>query len=58
MTGNNIVVTHWDAEVTNGDGFQLQNRGGSVMTIQRGKVIHSQHYVFDTSERFRTAWRQ
>jgi len=56
MIGNNVVVTHWDADATNREGFRLLNSGISVMTIQRRQVVRMQNYVFDTGERFLTAW--
>lgn len=56
LTGRNVIVMQWDAEVTNSDGFTLSNSGTSVLTIRRGKVIHAHIYIFDTGEAFRTAW--
>ena len=56
MTGNNVVIMHWEADMTNNDGFRLLNSGVSVMTIKDRKVVHMQNFVFDTSENFRKAW--
>ena len=56
MTGDNIIIVQWEAEATNRTGFQIQNSGISVMKVQRGKVKHIQQYIFDTGEKFRTAW--
>lgn len=56
LTGNNVVAMHWDADLTNGDGFRLQNSGVSILTIRDRKVVRMQNFVFDTGERFRTAW--
>jgi ketosteroid isomerase-like protein len=56
MTGNNVVIMHWEADMTNRDGFRLLNSGVSVMTIKDRKVVHMQNFVFDTSENFRKAW--
>ena len=56
MTGNNVVIVDWEAEATNRDGFQIQNSGVSVMKIKGGKGVHIRQYIFDTGEKFRTAW--
>ena len=58
MTGNNVVIMSWDADATNRDGYRIQNSGVSVMEIQAGKLTHIQQYIFDTGEKFRTAWGQ
>ena len=56
MTGNNVVIMHWEADMTNRDGFRLLNSGVSVMTFKARKVVHMQNFVFDTGENFRKAW--
>jgi hypothetical protein len=47
---------HWEADMTNIDGFRLLNNGVSVMTIKDRKVVHMQNFVFDTGENFSKAW--
>lgn len=56
MIGNNVVATNWEADVTNREGFRLLNSGVSIMTIRRRQIIRMQNYVFDTGEKFLTAW--
>ena len=47
---------HRDADVANDDGFRLQNSGESNLTIRQLQVVKMQNYVFDTGDRFLTAW--
>jgi ketosteroid isomerase-like protein len=54
--GNNVVFTKWEADVTNRDGYRLQNSGITVMKIKRGKAVHVKQYIFDTGEEFSKAW--
>ena len=56
MRGNNVVIMHWEADVTNREGFRLLNSGVSVMTIKDRKVVHMQNFVYDTGENFRKVW--
>ena len=56
MTGDNLVAVYWDFEGTSLKGVKIENSGVSMITIKRGKVTHIHIYVFDTGEKFRSAW--
>jgi len=56
MTGSNIIATHFNIDVTNREGQTIHNSGVAVTTVRRGKIIHDQIFLFDTGEKFRTAW--
>lgn len=58
MVGNNVVVTRWDVEVVNRQGWQGQNSGVTVTTLRRGKAVHIQDVIFDTGPNFRAAWSE
>ncbi len=58
MVGNNVVAMRWEVELTNREGFDSHNSGVSVISLRRGKVVHVQDFLFDTGEKFHTAWGQ
>jgi ketosteroid isomerase-like protein len=56
LFGNNTIFVEWEADVTNRDGFRIQNNGLSVLKVKGGKIFHLRMYIFDTGEIFKTAW--
>jgi ketosteroid isomerase-like protein len=56
LTGNNVLILNWQVEATNRDGYQIKNNGVNVMTVKEARVTHVHTYIFDTGEKFRTAW--
>jgi ketosteroid isomerase-like protein len=56
LTGDNVVTVDWDAEVTNVNGYQIKNRGVTIMKFRRAKLLHAEMFVFDTGDRFRKIW--
>lgn len=56
LTGDNVAIVSWDADVTNRNGYSLRNSGVHVMRIRKGKVRHVRVFIFDTGVRFRQVW--
>jgi ketosteroid isomerase-like protein len=56
MTGNNVVIVNWVVDVTNVDGYQINNNGVTIMKFRGRKLFHAINFVFDTGERFRNIW--
>ena len=54
--GTNTVAAHWDIDYTNKDGENVQNSGVTVIKIKFGKALFVTDYIFDTDEKFKTAW--
>ena len=54
--GTNTVAAHWDLNLTNKDGKDVQNSGVTVIKIKFGKAETVIDYIFDTDEKFKTAW--
>lgn len=54
--GTNTVAAHWDIEYTNKDGKEIQNSGVSIIKIKFGKALFVKDYIFDTGDKFKTAW--
>lgn len=56
FVGTNVVSAHWDVDLTNRDGKKVQNNGVTVINIKFGKALVVTDYIFDTGNKFRTAW--
>ena len=54
--GTNTVAAHWDINLTNKDDKEVQNSGVTVIKIKFGKAEFVTDYIFDTDEKFKTAW--
>jgi len=54
--GTNVVIVDWDIALTTADGKEINNSGVTVINIKVGKAFLVQDYIFDTGEKFRTAW--
>jgi ketosteroid isomerase-like protein len=56
LKGNNVVAVNWVVDVTNIDGYQINNGGVTIMKFQEGKLIHAKNFIFDTGDRLRKIW--
>jgi ketosteroid isomerase-like protein len=56
MRGNNVGAVHWDLKLTNRAGRAGTNSGVTVVTIERGKVVHVKDFIFDLGDNFRRNW--
>ncbi len=56
IVGTNVVMAHWDIDLTNRDGKVVHNSGVSIINIKFGKAYSVTDYIFDTGDKFRTAW--
>lgn len=56
LRGRNVVVVHWDLRLTNRAGRVGTNSGVTVVTVERGKVVHVKDYIFDLGDNFRRNW--
>jgi ketosteroid isomerase-like protein len=54
--GTNVVVVHWDIQLTNRGGRAGQNSGVTVISINGGKVVMVKDYIFDLGENFKLNW--
>lgn len=56
VLGNNVVYTHWDADLKNHEGTSARFSGITVATIRRGKIVLLED-IFDASnESHRRSW--
>lgn len=56
MVGNNVVTVHWNLGLVNRSGREGRNSGVTVVTIERGKVVHIKDFIYDLGENFRRNW--
>jgi ketosteroid isomerase-like protein len=56
LAGNNVVVVHWNIQLTNREGRVGQNSGVTVVSIARGKVFFVKDFIFDLGDNFRRNW--
>jgi ketosteroid isomerase-like protein len=56
LAGNNVVVVHWNIQLTNREGRVGQNSGVTVVSIKRGKVFLVKDFIFDLGDNFRRNW--
>ena len=58
MTGSNVVAITLDVNEMNREGASFRNSGVTIVTVQQGKAVYVQDYLFQTGEEFREAWGQ
>ena len=56
MTGTNVVMVHWDLQLTNLTGREGQNSGVNVITLSKGKIIRYKTFIFDMGENYKLNW--
>ena len=56
FVGTNTVAAHWDIDLTNRDGKEIQNSGVTVIEIKFGKALYVKDCLFDTGPKWRTGW--
>lgn len=56
FVGTNVVTVHWDVKLQNREGKEFQTSGVTVIKIKFGKALFVTEYIFDTSDKFKTAW--
>jgi len=56
LAGNNVVVVHWNIQLTNREGRVGQNSGVTVVSIKRGKVFLVKEFIFDLGDNFTRNW--
>lgn len=56
LAGNNVVVVHWNIQLTNREGRVGQNSGVTMVSIKRGKVFLVKDFIFDLGANFRHNW--
>jgi ketosteroid isomerase-like protein len=56
LRGTNVVPVHWDLKLTNRAGRVGTNSGVTVVTVERGKVVHVKDFIFDLGDNFRHNW--
>lgn len=55
LSGTNVVAAEVEPASTNRQGLQLNHRGVTVITLEKGRAVHIRDYLFDQS-RMREAW--
>jgi ketosteroid isomerase-like protein len=56
MVGNNVIIGHWNVQVTNREGQTGTWSGVSIFTLHRGKVAALKDIIFDVGGEFRRCW--
>ena len=56
LIGNNVIIGHWNVQVTSQEGQTGGWSGVSIFTLQRGKVIDLKDIIFDVGDEFRRCW--
>ena len=56
FVGTNTVAAHWDIDLTNRDGKEIQNNGITVIKIKFGKALYVKDFLFDTGPKWRAGW--
>ena len=54
--GTNVVGAHWDIELTNRDGKEIENSGVTIINTKMGKAVLVKDYLFDTGQKYKEAW--
>jgi ketosteroid isomerase-like protein len=55
FVGTNVVTAHWDVNLTNRNGKEIQNSGITIIKVKFGKALSVIDYIFDTGDKFKTA---
>jgi ketosteroid isomerase-like protein len=56
LRGSNVGAVHWDLRLSNRAGRAGTNSGVTVITVERGKVVHVKDFIFDLGDNFRRNW--
>ncbi len=56
LIGNNVIIGHWNVQVTSREGQTGGWSGVSIFTLQRGKVVALTDIIFDVGDEFRRCW--
>ena len=56
LVGNNVIIGHWNVQLTNREGQTGSWSGVSIFTLQRGKVVGLKDIIFDVGDAFRRIW--
>ena len=56
MVGNNVIIGHWNVQVTSREGQTGRWSGVSIFTLQRGKVVALKDIIFELGDEFRRCW--
>jgi hypothetical protein len=56
MVGNNVIIGHWNVQVSSLEGQTGGWSGVSIFTLRRGKVIALKDVIFDVGDEFRRCW--
>ena len=56
LVGNNVIIGHWNVQLTNREGQTGAWSGVSIFTLQRGKVIGLKDIILDVGDAFRRIW--
>jgi ketosteroid isomerase-like protein len=56
FVGTNVVAAHWDIELTNRDGKEIENSGVTIIKTKMGKAFFVKDYLFNTGQKFKEAW--
>ena len=56
LVGNNVIIGHWNVQVTSREGYAGGWSGVSIFTLQRGKVVSLKDIIFDVGDEFRRSW--
>ena len=56
LVGNNVIIGHWDVQVTNRGGQTGAWSGVSIFTLRRGKVVALKDIIFDVGGDFQRCW--
>ena len=56
FVGTNVVAAHWDVNLTNRDGKEIQNSGVTIIKVKFGKALLVVDYFADTGDTLKKAW--
>ena len=56
LVGNNVIIGHWDVQLTNREGHRGEWSGVSIFTLRLGKVVALKDIIFDVGDEFRRIW--
>jgi ketosteroid isomerase-like protein len=56
LRGTNVLTAHWDVNLKNRHGIEVNNSGVTVITIKGGKVLVAKDFLFHLGENFKLAW--
>jgi len=56
LVGTNIVAAHWNINLTNRDGKEIQNSGVTIIETKFGKALYVKDFLFDTGATWKAGW--